>query len=348
MRYNEILLALYDVIIEVNKKKDNNYKKSKLFEDLKELLYLEKTCEDYYLKINELDAAEIKNFNSFAFLDGKKRREIKDSYKHAYLDGKIKDLFLEEYDNISDYIVAILLNELGDELFSYDFANLFNSKIKNIYTNNRVLNFFKEKSSYYNNLYNKDKNISKDFKLTLKEFQLLSDIYDKHNIYGIVIYNVLDENLLNTKNILSIIKKDLSNKDNFNSIDSIAELSLKIENNSSDLFSNNYGSIILDITDKNNLFHYVIKNSKNEFSGMIGIILNKLLDKKFLNSLLISGRHLNNNILNYILKEIHKRNFIVDHDSYEFSDILNYFDGVDDILEEVKNNKDNKKYGKIK
>lgn len=339
MRYNEVLLALYGVIEKVNKKKDNNYKKSKLFDDLKELLYLEKVCEDYFLKINELSEEETKTFNSFAVLDGNLRRKIKEEYKKAYLDGKIKNSFKEEYDNITDCVVAILLNELDNELFSYDFVNLFNDNIKNIYINDKVLNYFKENSIYYKKLYSKDENISKDFKLVLKEFQLLSYVYKKNNIYGVALYNLIDSNISNTNGILSIIKND----NNFNKIDSITELILKLESDSNDLFSNYYSSIVLDITESKSIFNYIIKNSDKGFSIVIGIILNKLLDKKFLNSILINERHLNPKILSDILNEIHKRNLKVNYNLVNPFSLLNYYDSIDDILEEIKNNKDNKK-----
>ena len=187
LKYNDLLLELYEVVKEVKTKEDPNYKFSELFIGLNNLLNLEKICDDYFSRVNDLTDVELNNFNGFASLDAASRKKLEEDYIEAYQKGLIDKKFLNEYPNVTDYVAAIFSNELKDSFFSPLFAKVFNKRIKNTYIeDSTLLNIFKTSSINYKKIGQGEDNLGTLFKNVIKEFELLTIIYKANGLNGVV------------------------------------------------------------------------------------------------------------------------------------------------------------------
>lgn len=337
MKYSELLLRLYEIVIELKKQKDKSYVPQGLFLDLKNLLYLENVCDLYYSRINELNDNELKNFKDFAGEDGKVRRKFIENYNKEYNNGKIKDVFSSCYKNISDYIATVFINELGDLLLSPEFMKLFNNNIRCVYEQSPdLLSCFRIFSSNYRNLGVKNENIGKTFKNLLKEFIMLSKMYKINGIKSIKLYDLNNKMLKLNNEVFEIVNKYIPIKNNLGSMLNLSDILIEIENKD-DFFSNKYIPLLLDITNQDSGFGTIIKNNNNENSLIIALILNKLMDKDFLDSITTSDNYFDSEKLCEIMNKLDDNKIQINCE-YDFYEVYNYYKKVNDIFEQSKIN----------
>lgn len=267
--YSGLLLELFSVVTEVKRKENPNYKQSELFNSLYELLYLDKICEDYLSRYNDLNSEELATFNNLAKLNGERRRKLKADYKNTYKLGLIDKKFLEEYPNNNDYVSAVFLNELKDSFLSPTFTKVFNQRIKKVYIEQEaLLSKFKNLSINYKKINIKDENIGLLFKSLLKEFELLTSIYKANGLDGIS-YTEYYNNLLNRVS-----------RNNYNNENNLTSIFLKLQK-SKYWFSNKYLSLMLNITNRYSSIGQMALD-EDILPYAIGLFINYLLDEKFL------------------------------------------------------------------
>lgn len=331
MRYSELLLKLYDNVLKLKKESDRNYIPSDLFICLKELLYLENICDEYYNMIKVLNSSEIKRFKEFAALNERARKKLKEEYKKAYSNGKIISAFLYEYKNISDYIAVAFLNELSEEPFSVNFVKLFNKNIRNIYIESpNTIKRLRIFSGKYRSLGEKNENIGKIFKSLFKEFELLSKIND---VCGLKLYDLYNEILRINNSLVSIVSENIPICKEIGSMSNLTDIFLKLEN-SDDFFSNKYTPLFLDITSQKSVFEYIIENNENLL--IIGSFLNKLTDKEFLDSVTTDDFHLNTDKVYDIMNVLRNKGVMKNEKKHSIYSLYNYYKIIDDTFEESK------------
>ncbi len=301
MTYNDLLLQLFYVVCEINKKENPNYVPSKLFNDMNNLLNLEKVCEDYFNRYDDLSSVELENFNNFASLDGKARRKLISDYQKAYQNNLISKIFLQEYSKIGDYIAAIFLNEMKDNFFSKTFVRTFNDKIRKVYTEDEtLLSIFKMQSYNYKALKNKKEDLGILFMTCLKEFEMLTKVYMKNGLDGVISINKYDAILRIVDMNNSIIENEnwflaMDEYERYNNIEkfiendrnlevkenSVAKVFLKLEN-SKRWFTNKYLDLVLTMTDINSELYNAFDDDSLLY--FVGVFINYLSNEDFLNA----------------------------------------------------------------
>ncbi len=357
MTYNDLLLRLFDVVYEINKKQNPNYIPSELFNGMRNILNLEKICEDYFSRYKDLSSVELENFNNFASLDGEARRKLESDYKQAYKMNLISKKYLPEYSNVNDYISAIFLNEMKDDFFTSSFAQIFNDKIKKVYTEDEtLLNIFKIHSFNYKGLMSKSKNLGVLFKTCLKEFEMLTMVYKENGLEGVIAINKYDTilRIIETNNIIienenwflsmdeyemyNNIKKFIENNRKLKVKDNnVAKVFLKLEN-SRYWFTNKYLNLVLNMTDQNTELY----NAFNDESLMyfIGLFINYLSNEKFFNAV---TKKVDNKIefkdLSCLIEKLKK--YKLDILKKDISEMEKRYscEGIKKVLEEVANGK---------
>ena len=347
MTYQELLIYLIEVVKNTKFEKNVDYKPSSLFDKLKDLLYLEKTCDDYYSKINELSLEEIKNFNGFAKLDGIKRKNFIKEYNDEYASGKIDNKkFRKQYDNIFDYVSVVFLNELGDDFLSQQFFKNFNSVIRNVYCEDKTLiSIFKNGLFSLEYIYDCSKNIGVLFKKVLKEFEIKSSIYKKNNINGIKRYDIISEFLgflernrffeeqkmyyddLDFNSRMGKICDFPSNKDDLSSV----YIDLKKSKN---WFENQYLDLLLNITSKSSILEELWYSD----FGLIEIayFIRKLRDKDFFNKIVDENGNIND--ISGLINELKKIQIpVIDFDNMNDNLKLKKLKEIDYVLDNFKN-----------
>ena len=367
LKYNDLLLELYEVVKEVKTKEDPNYKFSELFIGLNNLLNLEKICDDYFSRLNDLTDVELNNFNGFASLDAASRKKLEEDYIEAYQKGLIDKKFLNEYPNVTDYVAAIFLNELKDSFFSPLFAKVFNKRIKNTYIeDSTLLNIFKTRSINYKKISQGEDNLGTLFKNVIKEFELLTIIYKANGLNGVVsvehydtLLNLADYNEKIVKYDNRLLQMDRyemyeyiknHSKDDYISYedkDSLAGLFLKLQK-SKYWFSNQYLTLVLNITGSNSCLYKAFFNEDLAYAA--GLFLYYLKDKEFFNAVTeeIDGNTVFRN-LDGLIDKISKYKLIVKNEVSN-EDIKDVHKGIEKVFQNVKDgvivlekNGDNKK-----
>ncbi len=355
--YSELLLQLFEVVKEVKKEENKNYQPSQLFASLNELLNLEKICDDYFSRYDNLTEAELNNFNGFAALIGASRRKIKEDYEKAYKKGLIDKQFLDEYPGIMDYVAAIFLNELDGSFFNKNFVKIFNEQIKNVYTEDEtLLNIFKMHSVNYKRLYQEEDNLGILFKYTLKEFELLTKIYNANGLDGVISVKHYDTLLsiikVNRKN--AKVEKEFASMDEYEKFENIEkfieEISEPLElkesltgvylklQNSKYWFANQYLTLMLNITDKNSDLFKLLIDPKISYAA--GLFINYLSNDDFFKAVTIEedGQIVFKDLSNLINKlQKYKLN---DNNGQISNDHINYsIEGMESIFQDVKDGK---------
>ena len=305
MTYNELLIRIYEVIEDINK--ENGKEPSVLFKELFNLLNLEKICQEYTTMASNLTKEEIETFSQYAKLDAEARRMFAKCYKDEYDKHNVKqDKFLKEYDSAYDYIAATLLNELGDTVFNTRFAEKFNEKINNVY-NSKEAKELGTISIFKNLLYN-NKNIGKNFRGALKEFELLSLVNKKNGVLGLLIGVDYDSliSAIRVNNDLYKIHDELNdiheNINDFNeeNIDEYRKTLKQLDNiginfdtgfydvfrklgSKHDWFDNSYYNLILNITSKDSCLAPLLNDKGTAYAA--GLIVYYLQEKDFLDKI---------------------------------------------------------------
>lgn len=336
MKYSEVLLKLYDVVLKFKKQKDQSYVPSDLFYNMKNILYLEHILNLYSIRKDELNNFELQNFNELTKLDSKAKAEFKKEYEKFYFNGKIKGLFLRKYKDISDYISVVFINELGDELFNTDFVKLFNENIVKIYEENQdVLNMLKCFSYKYRELCIRNENIGTSFKGLLKEIEMLSILYKTNCISGLKLYDFYNSLLTGNEEYLSLVRQMMPVNSDFSFTTNLFDIFSKIDD-SYDFFSNKYIPLFLSITDKNSALGSIIMDRMYEKKIIVGLILNKLTDKEFLDSITEKKEFLIPDKVNELINIIMDRGMKEVLEKHKIKDIYNYYKIADDAFEEIK------------
>lgn len=343
MKYNELLLKLYDSSLKLKKQSNKDYVPSELFSSLGKLLYLENTCDLYYERIDSLNSFEMQDFKWLAHEDGKLRLKFKDDYKKAYNNGRVKKTLLGNYKNIFDYIAAVFINELDDDLLSTDFIDMFNMDIGNInIESNNISVALKLFLDRHKRLENKNVDIGNTFKCFLKELELLSYVYEAYGKDGISTYVSLDIILEGIYESLSFIDYSIDKvnealnlyQEKLPFFRNISDIFLKLEGNNQ-FFSNKYTNLYLDLFGPKKLFKLDEATYSSNRTMLISAFLNKLSDKEFLNSVTLNDNHLNFDKVYDIEKDLSDRK-LMDVNLYSFYDIYNYYKMLNSTLEKSK------------
>lgn len=326
MNYNEFLLKLVEAIKIFRSKNNPNYVPPEVFNSITELVYLENTCAWYGTRINELNSEEFKNFTGLAKANNGAREKIMNEYKTLYNAGKIdKSKFLSEYENASDCVAALLLDELKEDFFTADFLSVLNNVIgvKKYIENDVLLNKFKDCSFYKQELDKKPEDIGKVFRLLLREFMLLSSIYAENGLSGInlyALYNGVLKELNIAYDMIDINERlnkvmmdpDASKKDINNVIEDSKHAGEDSNNlisiysgmkNNNDWFSNQYLPLVVNLTSDYSILKPLVDEPKLRLS--VASFINHLEDKEFLSMVTCKdGNKVVFNDVSNLIKEI--------------------------------------------
>ncbi len=351
--YNDLLLQLCEVVKEVKKIENPNYKESDLFVSLNSLLNLEKICDDYFSRYDDLNETELETFNNFAALNGASRRKLKEDYKKAYDNKLIDKRLLDEYPGIMGYVSAIFMNELNGSFLNQNFVKTFNRMIKNVYVEDEtLLNIFRMNSINYKRLYQGKENLGQLFKVTLKEFELLTAVQKNNGLNGIILTQAYDEllNLVQFNNSSIKKEKEFLAMNDFEKFENISRLITEMQEseeektslanmflglqNSKYWFANQYLTLMLNITNQNSQIASLYHNKHMTYA--LGLFINYLGDDDFLKAVTIEENEqivfkdlesLINKLQKYELKTI-DYNISDDDKLHSFEGMQNIFNGV--------------------
>lgn len=336
MRYSELLVKLYDVVLKLKKQNKEDYVPSDLFCSMKDVLYLEYVLEPYYSRESELNDFESQCFKELIELHSKAKAKLEKSYVNAYFNGEVKRIFLRQYKDTSDYIAIGFITEIGDDLFSSDFTKLFNQNIRNVYEERPdILSKLKVFSYKYGELSISWINIGMIFKGLLKEMELLSKLYRKNSMSGLEIYSFCNSLLSNNDGNLKLVRQIMPVDSDFSFTTNLTDLFLKLED-SYDFFSEKYMPLFLNINSKYGAIDLVIMNKVSEESCILGLILNKLTDKEFLNSIMEEDGSLNFDKISSMINIIMDKGVKDIREKHKIKDMYNYYKMADDIFEKFK------------